>query len=216
VSAAQFVRDATILRIAYLAAERGDAAARVTLSEVAAAALADRRPSVRSAVEDASRVAAVHATGLIDAPADPALERLARLASRLLDAPIGLVTLIDRDRQVLASCIGLGEPWASRREMPLSHSLCQYAVAERSPLIVSDARSDPAVQDSLAFTELGIVAYAGIPLITPAGHVLGTLCVADRVPRDWTPEQIEVLTDLAQATMSEIRLHGHDRAASAG
>src|SRR5437764_14532272 len=78
VSAAQFVRDATILRIAYLPAERGDAAAQVTLADVASAALADRRPGVRAAVEDVSRLAAVRATGLLHAHAYPAPHRLAR------------------------------------------------------------------------------------------------------------------------------------------
>jgi hypothetical protein len=217
VSAAQFVRDATILRVAYLAAERGDPAAQLTLAEVAAGALGDRRPFVAPPeVTEPSRLAAVHATGLLDAPPDPALDRLARLAARLLDAPVGLITLVDHDRQVLAGCIGLAEPWATRRETPISHSVCQHAVVSRAPLVVPDAREDPRLRDSLAVSELDVLAYAGIPLISPSGHVLGTLCVLDHRPRAWTAPQLEVLEDLAEAAMSEIRLRAYEPAPRAG
>jgi GAF domain-containing protein len=205
ISAAQFVRDSTILRIAFLAAERGDAEARVTLADVAAGALADRGGVPAPGVEDPARVAAVRGTGLLDGPASVALDRLARLASRVVDAPVALVSLIDRDRQVFAGCIGLDEPWASRRETPLSHSLCQHAVDSREPLVLTDVREHPLLRQSLAIRDLGVIAYAGVPLITDDGHVLGTLCVIDHRPRAWTDDELDILSDLAHAVMTEIR-----------
>jgi hypothetical protein len=209
-SAAQFVRDATILRIAFLAAQRGDPEAEATLAGVAARALADRGAGVPAAVADPDRIAAVRATRLLDAPPQPALDRLARLAARVLDAPVALVSLVDRDRQVFASCIGLAEPWAQRRETPLTHSFCQHAVAAREPLVVQDARKHPLLRENLAIRDMDVIAYAGIPLITGDGFALGTLCVIDHRPRDWTDEDLETLRDIAAAALSEIRLRGHE------
>jgi GAF domain-containing protein len=205
ISAAQFVRDATILRVAHLAAERGDAHARATLADVAAGALADREAPVPEGVRDPDRLAAVHATGLLDSPVQPALDRLAGLAARIVHAPVALVSLVDRDRQVFAGCVGLDEPWASRRETPLSHSLCQHAVATRAPLVLSDVREHPGLRENLAVRDLDVVAYAGIPLVTDAGHVLGTLCVIDHEPRTWTSDQVALLEDVASAVQTQIR-----------
>jgi GAF domain-containing protein len=205
ISAAQFVRDSTILRIAFLAAERGDAEARLTLAGVAAGALADRIDPPAPGVSDPGRLAAVRATGLLDAPVSPALDRLARVAARVVDAPVALVSIVDHDRQVFPGCCGLDEPWLSRRETPLSYSLCQHAIDTREPLVLDDAREHPALRDSGAVRELEVIAYAGIPLIGDDGHVLGTLCVIDHRPRAWTSEQIDVLRDLAHAVMTEIR-----------
>jgi len=87
----------------------------------------------------------MRATGLLDAPADPAFDRVARLAARLLDAPVALVSLVDEDRQFLMSCPGLASPWAERRETPLSRSFCQHVVDRRAPLVVPDARQEPLV-----------------------------------------------------------------------
>ena len=114
------------------------------------------------------------------------------------------VTLVDADRQVWASQLGLEEPWASRGETPLSHSFCQHVVANRVPLVVSDAREHPLLRESLAVEDLGVIAYLGAPLITKEGHALGTLCVIDHSPRHWTSDQVEVIEDLAGAVLTVI------------
>jgi GAF domain-containing protein len=210
ISAAQFVRDATIMRIAFLVARRGEAESQATIEQIAAAALRHRDDPPRDAGDDPlgdpGRLVAVGATGLLDAPPDEAFDRLANLAAHVLRAPIAMVSLVDRDRQFFASCAGLPEPWATSRQTPLSHSFCRHAVASRAPLIVDDAREHPALRDSPAIRDLGLVAYAGIPLITPAGHALGTLCVGDREPRTWTSGQVRILEDLAASVMTEISL----------
>jgi GAF domain-containing protein len=211
VSAAQFVRDAAILRLAVNAAQRGDEAATTTLEDVAAGAL--RRRGGTSvplpdlpAVGDPRRLRALQRSGLLGIRDDPAFDRLTRMATRVLGAPVALVSLVDRDRQVFASCLGLPEPWATRGETPLSHSFCQHAVDAREPLVVEDAREHPLLRTNLAIRDLGVVAYAGIPLIDDDGHALGTLCVIDDKPRRWTAEEIDLLRDLASSVMSEIRL----------
>ncbi len=162
--------------------------------------------SADRAVADPARLAALRDSGLLDRPPVEAFDRLTRLATATLHAPVALVSLVDADRQVFASLVGLPEPWASARQTPLSHSFCQHTVAARTPLLIEDARLDPLVRDNLATTDLGVVAYAGIPLITSDGHALGSFCVLDGRPRAWTEAEVAILTDLAAAVMTEIEL----------
>ncbi len=216
VSAAQFIRDATIMRAAYAMGQRGDPDFEAALGSANAPPMGDHAPNgaerrqalldAAAAARDPERVAALRATGLLDSGVDPAFDRIARLAAQVLNAPAALVSLVDADRQFFKSCLGLPEPWASRRETPLSHSFCQHAVAHRVPLVVDDARQDVVLRDNLAIREMGVVAYAGIPLIDSAGNVLGTLCVIDSQPRHWTTDQIQLLADLAASVVTEITL----------
>ncbi|MCH1865323.1 GAF domain-containing sensor histidine kinase [Nocardioides sp. CFH 31398] len=128
-----------------------------------------------------------------------------RLVRRFLDVPVALVTIVEPDRQVFPGSLGLPEPWASRRETPLTHSFCQHVVAERAPLVVSDARRDPRLLDNLAIDDLGVVAYAGWPLTNAAGQVVGSLCAIGPEPREWSASDLAGLEDLAQACSAEIQ-----------
>jgi GAF domain-containing protein len=132
----------------------------------------------------------------------------------VLHAPIALLTLVDRERQFFAASTGLPEPVDTERQTPLDYSLCQYAVASRRPLIIEDAREDPVLAQHPAVSAFGVVAYAGIPLITLDGHAVGTLCVLDRVTRRWSDTDIVRLTDLAELARDELRLHFLDRLAA--
>jgi PAS domain S-box-containing protein len=162
--------------------------------------------STSQAVHDLERLLALRETGLLDTAPDEAFDRLARLASSFLGTRAAAVSLVDEDRQFLKSCIGIPEPWASRREMPMAYSYCQHVVASRAPLIVRDARKHPLVRDSPAVSENQAIAYLGIPLLTSEGQALGTLCVVDDRPRDWTADQVEVLRELSASVMTEIEL----------
>jgi GAF domain-containing protein len=216
VSGAQFVRDATILRIAYAMGQRGDAGFEQALGRAPASTDAgppengtQRRQALldaAAAVKQSDRLDALRATGLLDSDVTPSFDRLARLAAHVLNAPVALVSLVDSDRQFFKSCLGLPEPWASRRQSPLSHSFCQHAVANREPLLVDDAREHVILRDNLAIRDMGVVAYAGIPLIDADGHALGTLCVIDSRPRHWTTHQVQLLSDLAASVVTEISL----------
>ena len=206
-SAAQFVREATILRLAMLAGLRGDDAARATLASVAGSAASrnSRTDPVADAVADGGRLAALRGTGLLDSGPDERFDGLARIAAKVLHAPVALVSLVDEDRQFFKSCVGMTrEPWASERETPLSHSFCKHAVASRRPLIVDDAREDPALRDNPAIRDLDVIAYAGMPLIGTDGHALGTLCVIDHRPRHWHAEDTALLQEVANTVVAQI------------
>jgi len=213
VSAAQFIRDASVMRAAYAMGRRGDPAMEAALGNEPApaengeegrrAALA----AVAAAVAGRERLAALASTGLLASRGpDAAFDRHARLAAQVLNAPIALVSLVDADRQVFKGCVGLPEPWASERETPLSYSFCQHAVAARDRLIVEDAREHDLLRDNLAVKEMGVVAYAGIPLREPGGEVLGTLCVIDTQPRHWSSHQVQLLEDLAASVATDVEL----------
>ena len=157
-------------------------------------------------VQNMNRLAALRATGLLDTPPEEAFDRLARIACKVVKAPVGLVSLVDRERQFFKAAVGLPEPWCTRRETPLSHSFCKHVVATRQPLVLSDARLDQSLRENPAVHDLGIVAYLGIPLVTADGDALGSFCVIDHKPRDWTYDNVDILQDLAACVMREIEL----------
>jgi PAS domain S-box-containing protein len=159
-------------------------------------------------LSEPQRLEKLRSLWLMDTPTEPAFDRLTRLAARFLRVPIALVSLVEASHQFLKSQQGLPAPWSETRRMPLSHSFCQHVVATRQPLIVGDARQNPLVSDSAAVCDLNMIAYAGIPLVTSDGFVLGSFCVIDHVPRDWTEEEISTLHDLAASVMTEIELRG--------
>ena len=169
------------------------------------------RAAVAEQDDDPERIKALRATGLLDGPADESFDGLARLAARLLEAPVAIISLVDVDREFLTAQVGLPEPWAKRRGWPLTHSLARFAVANNAPLVVADARTDPVLCDSCAIGELGIVAYAAVPLTTASGRAIGALSVADRRARTWTEEQLELLHELARIARREL-LWGAERA----
>ena len=148
------------------------------------------------------RLEALAATGLVGSPAEEGFDRFARLAVSVLRAPIALISFLDDKRHFLKSAIGLPEPWLGRRELPLSHLPCEHVINPGEPLVLRDARG--AFGGAPAFADLGIAAYLGVPLRTPSGQVIGSLCVADTVPRDWSDSDLQTLSDLAQGVTSEI------------
>ncbi|MEU1886396.1 SpoIIE family protein phosphatase [Micromonospora rifamycinica] len=164
------------------------------------------RPAVAiPALAEPGRLRSLTDTGL-DAAPDEAFDRFARLVSDLLDVPVALVSLVSETRQFFPGAVGLPDPWADLRQTPLSHSFCQHVIDTEIPLVLPDARLYPRVRDNLAVPELGVVAYAGMPLTDLDGRVLGSLCAIDSRPRAWTKAQLHTLADLAAACSSELRL----------
>jgi PAS domain S-box-containing protein len=152
------------------------------------------------------RLAALRQTGLLDTSPEEGFDRHTRMAARLLGASTSLITLVTNERQYFKSAIGLPEPWASDRTAPLSFSFCSTVVATGEPLVVEDARRHPLLSHSPAIRELGWVSYAGVPLITREGHVVGSFCVVDKMPRLWSERDVALLQDLAASVVTEIEL----------
>lgn len=134
-----------------------------------------------------------------------ALDRIARMACRVLDVPVALVNLIHADRQQFVGCGG-PEPWASMDEMPLTAGFCPFALETDEPYTLEDARLDPASAANPAVVQLGVVAYAGVPLRAAGGEPIGTLCAIDYKPRAWPAEDLALLADLAAGVIAELQL----------
>ncbi|HEX9890432.1 MAG TPA: GAF domain-containing protein [Actinomycetota bacterium] len=151
--------------------------------------------------DEAERLAALQRYGVLDTPPEDSFDRLTRLATRIFDVPIALVSLVDQDRQWFKSCTGLDVA-----ETPRWTAFCSQAILSDDVTVVPDATLDPRFADSPLVTEMGIRFYAGAPLRSPDGHNLGTLCIKDRVPRDLSAEQRDMLRDLAAVVVDEMEL----------
>ncbi|MEV4483129.1 GAF domain-containing SpoIIE family protein phosphatase [Micromonospora coxensis] len=152
------------------------------------------------------RLAAVRRTGLLDTGPEEAFDRLSRLAATLLNTPFAFVTIVDETRSFWKSCIGIDAADPAGRQNPVEQSFCQYVIGADREVIVGDARTDPRTRDNPSIETMGVAAWAGFPVRSPEGLVLGTFCVVDTVSRDWTARDIEVLETLSQAATGEVAL----------
>ncbi len=125
------------------------------------------------------------------------LDRFARFVQRSLDVSAAVISLVEADQQVFLCSAGLPEPWASLHHVPLTQALSQYPVTSGNSFIIEDAPQHPWLHTNAAMQETGMRAYAGVPLISMDGQILGALCVVDRYPRRWQGDQIEVLRRIA-------------------
>lgn len=155
-------------------------------------------------VREPDRLAELNDTGLLDSPPEQSFDRLTKLASKLLDTPVALMSLVDKDRQFFKSQIGLDEPWAEARQTPLSHSFCQWVVSGNEYLAINDARKHPLLRDNLAIENLGVIAYAGVPLSAGRSKAIGSFCAVDSKPRPWSQEDIDILRDLAEIVEAHV------------
>lgn len=154
---------------------------------------------------DPARLAAVRGTGLLDTAPEPAFDRLTRMAVRLLRVPATFLSLVDEERDFYKAATGFGEPLASARELA-GRTFCHFSIAGAGkPLVIHDTRADPLYRGVPTVDTLGVAAYVGVPLVID-GHPVGSFCAIDVAPRQWTPDEVEVLTELAASAQREIEL----------
>ncbi|MDH3732392.1 MAG: response regulator [Gemmatimonadota bacterium] len=164
------------------------------------------------AIANPERLTALDATGLLDAEVDPDLDWLTTIAAGTLGVPVALLSLVDRDRQFFATHVGLPEPWATARQTPLSHSFCQWVVSGREPVMVEDARQHPVLKHNLAVRDIGVIAYAGVPMATASGQHIGSFCGIDTRPRVWSDRDRETLSDLVAVAGAVLTIRDVDSA----
>ena len=153
----------------------------------------------KPALED-ERMHALHALNILDTQPEERFDRLTRLARRLFDVPIALVSLVDSNRQWFKSCQGL-----TLTETPRDVSFCAHAILSDQILMIPDAGSDERFQDNPLVTgEPKIRFYAGCPLKVGNGSNVGTLCLLDTRPRVLDAEERGLLRDLASMAEQEI------------
>ena len=146
---------------------------------------------------DADRLADLHYYRILDTPSEESFDELTRLAAYICQTPVSLISLVDKHRQWFKSVCGL-----DISETPRQQAFCNYTIANDTPFIVEDATTDTRVQDNpLVLSDPKIRFYAGVPLISPRGYQLGSLCVIDFVPRKLNQSQIDGLKTLASQVM---------------
>lgn len=153
-------------------------------------------------IDEASRLASLHALDLLDSNAEERFDRITRLGQRCLDVPICPVSLIDRDRQWFKSKQGLGA-----RETAREVSFCGHTICAPEVMVVPDARQDPRFADNpLVVGEPHVIFYAGYPLTTPTGARVGTLCAIDHRPREPDEAWVDALCELGTLVEQELRV----------
>lgn len=159
---------------------------------------------------EAARLDALRRYDILDTPPDGAFDHITRLAARIYDVPISLVSLVDHDRIWFKSTHGLDV-----REIGRDPGLCASVILTDAAYIVRDALSDTRTLDNpLVRGELGLRFYAAAPLVTHDGHRLGTVNIIDFEPRDFTAEDAASLLDLAALVMDQMELRRAAREAT--
>ena len=149
---------------------------------------------------EASRVSDLKSLSILDTLPEERFDRLTRMSKRLFDVPIALVSLVDENRQWFKSCMGLDV-----RETPRDISFCGHAILGKDVFVIPDASKDPRFSDNpLVVNAPDIRFYAGCPLKSLNGSKLGTLCIIDREPREFSEDDIETLKDLAAMVEQEL------------
>lgn len=149
---------------------------------------------------EAARLDALRQYQILDTFAEEAFDDLVMLAAQLCDTPIALINLIDENRQWFKAKVGL-----DIEQLPRSMGFCPDCMEIGDTLIVPDTLLDERfAQYSVVTSEPFVRFYAGVPLKTDEGYIIGTLCVVDNVPREITQKQVKGLQSLARLAMRQL------------
>ena len=151
---------------------------------------------------EAERLRALESYRVMDTPPESSFDDLTTLVARILDVPIALVSLVDADRQWFKSRYGLDAP-----ETPRDISFCGHVVAEQELLVVPDAFEDNRFHDNPLVTgDPRVRFYAGVPIRTPDGHILGSFCAIDHEARQVSADQLDMLSILGRQVADQLEL----------
>ncbi|MBD8593611.1 GAF domain-containing protein [Pseudomonas sp. CFBP 8758] len=156
-----------------------------------------------SPIDESERLAALEHLGVLDSVPEPGFDDIVQLATQLCGTPIGLVSLVDRERQWFKACVGL-DVSETHRDL----AFCAHAIlAPDTVMIVQDTHLDLRFKGSpLVLGPPYIRFYAGAPIISRQGLALGTVCVIDTVPRTLDAAQCSALQALARQTAAQLEL----------
>lgn len=149
---------------------------------------------------EAARLEALYQYKILNSLPEEAFDDITRLAAYICDTPIALITLVDAQRQWFKSKVG-----TDITENPLNTGLCPFVIQKGDRLIIPDTLADEQyATNPVVVSNPSVRFYAGVPLTTALGHILGTICVIDFVPRELSPKQVDALQALSHQVMVQI------------
>lgn len=150
--------------------------------------------------DELQRIDDLKSLNILDTPSEERFDRLTRMAKRMFNVPIALVSLVDENRQWFKSCVGLDVSETAR-----DISFCGHAILGDDVFIIPDTSLDERFMDNPLVLDAPFIRfYAGCPLKLPNSRKMGTLCIIDVEPRHLDKEDIDLLKDLASMVESEI------------
>jgi signal transduction histidine kinase len=157
---------------------------------------------------DQQRLHTLLELGLLEPESIPIFDEATQTAAHVLDAPICILGLLDRDRLRIKSAVGLSRiglmnELAASRQLPRQESFCTHVVDSQQVLMVPDATAEPAFANSVLVQRYGIRSYLGAPLMASNQQCLGTLAILSLVPRSFTSKEAEILQLIARWSISE-------------
>jgi len=148
------------------------------------------------------RLATLRRLEVLDTPEEHIFNEITELAAIICGTPIAIISLVDAERQWFKAKVGL-----KARETPRDVAFCAHAIMQTDLFVVPDATRDPRfARNPLVTAEPEIRFYAGAPLVTADQHVVGTLCVIDRVARQLKPAQKDALRKLGRQVVALLEM----------
>lgn len=164
-------------------------------------------------VGDPKRLAVIHRIGLLDSPPEETFDMMTRLAAKLVNAPASFLAIVDDHRDFYKSQCGLPPALATSRQLG-GRTFCHYTLERSEPLIIEDTLADSLWRTVPTVKSLGVRAYIGVPVIIDGQHV-GSFCVIDMQPRQWSATEIDTVTEIGRSAGREVLLRDKVRDAEA-
>jgi GAF domain-containing protein len=156
-------------------------------------------------LRDEARLQEIADLDLLSPDVDPVLQDVAAEAASRLGLPVSLVSVVLDQALHVAGFHGPDGLWlAETRGHPVEWSFCATSVRTRAEFVVEDAETHPEHRSNPLVTQDGVRCYAGVPLVSSRGHVLGNLCVVGLERRTFGEEELGVLRGLAAEAVRRI------------
>lgn len=152
---------------------------------------------------EVQRLEALQRYRITDTPSEESFDGIARLAAQIFNVPISLLSLVDSESVFFKANIGMGNAKKANR----GKSLCALAILDKDVTVFENALKESCLQaNPNVIGDFGLRFYAGAPLITHDGFLIGTLCIIDQKPREFSDSERAILEGLAKTAMDQIEL----------
>ena len=167
---------------------------------------------------DAARVDALKATGVLEGDKREALDALAKRAADVFNTSVAVITTIDKDREYFVGQSGklpdaITDDTGTLLSMDREHAICNYVVANDETLVVSDIERDPRFADNETIEQWNMRFYAGAPLRAADGLIVGALCILDSEPRALEENEVALLETMAADVVATMTTNDADEVA---